>query len=111
LTRRALALRREQAVLRHGSFEPLYGRQGVLAFLRRGVGEAALVVVNVGHEDTVRTIPLPPDLPAPDDSPIDLWGNPADDLPPQWVRGKGGSRHVQVAVAARHGRVLRWSWS
>lgn len=109
LTRRAIALRHEHAALRYGSFEPLYGHKGVLAFLRRGAGEAVLVVVNVGAEDTARAIPLPSDLPVGDETPVDLWGNPADDLPPQWGRGEGGSRPLTVPVAARHGRVLGWT--
>ncbi len=109
--RRAVALRREHAVLRQGSFTPLYGRKGVLAYLRRLGAESVLVILNASREETTRAIKLPEgagETPMIGDSvPVDLWSNLADDLAPRWGRDEQGVRSLTATLAPRSVRVLR----
>ncbi len=106
-TKRAVALRHAHPALRQGTFEPVYGHDQVLAYLRRGQDETLLVVFNAGREQVSRPlhIPNPGSTKA---VPQELWEQPANLPEPRWHHGGPEGDHLlDVTLAPRSARVLR----
>ncbi|OQA46117.1 MAG: Neopullulanase [Chloroflexi bacterium ADurb.Bin325] len=87
-TKRAIALRREHAALRHGDFSVRYSHEGVVAFGRQAADEGAAVVFNAGSEP--RVISLDVEGLLPNGKIEDLWtGQPGR-------VSRGMMRHLEV---------------
>jgi neopullulanase len=71
-TRRAIALRRTNAALQHGTFERLYASDDVCSYGRRAEHDTAVIAFNTDHES--RIINLNTGDLFPDGNAIDLWG-------------------------------------
>ena len=105
-TKQAVALRRGHPVLRQGSFEPVYGHDQVLAYLRRDPGEALLIVFNAGREPATRGLPMPEAIAA-GVMPVDLWGSPAGLSAPRWEKNTAdGGATIEITLPPRSARVL-----
>lgn len=98
--RRAIALRRSENALRRGRFEPLAGRDGVIAFLRRSTeGPSVLVALNATERDRRAALDLPLDFGGRLRA-VELW-DPGAAPPVESDRG------IALVVPSRSGRVLR----
>jgi glycosidase len=83
--------------------DPLLGRAGVIAFLRRTEEEVLLVALNVSELPARALIPLPPDA-DPGRRPRELWARvrPGIEVRP----GKGGAADLRIDLPPRSGSVL-----
>lgn len=92
-----IALRKGHSALRRGDFQQLYAQEDVYAFMRRGLDEKLIVVLNIGSQPLVINIPST-DIGAPLTSVTVLFG--MGDI-------QSASDRLKLGLEARSGMVVR----
>ena len=104
LTRRAITTRHNELALRRGDFQGIYGKDGLLAYLRTTDEDVLLVILNAESASKELSLSIPTAYQGRGWQ--DIWSGPSDTLFYKW-REAEGNQSLVITMPARACRILK----